>query len=276
MKKCSVDPSAKIFVRKEHLVCQTACSRILKIRFKNYSMIRPEVSIKYFNCLVRRFGSYRLEKEVVRISKESKLFLERLTKKEIAATGILMPNLKTQTYARLGYTTDNQCCCDNCLESERRTLHIKENSLGGYSAEEFKALINSIKKKEKIKNKIKEQEISYNKYGIRTIRSIYERFFGCYNLKEKRAGIRPFTLKGPWTKDNANRLMHSYKTSMSIKNISFFILIHKNNIPPTAHTITYNNTTVYYTLAIHKIDLKTKTELRQHINNKKHSTAPPQ
>lgn len=269
MKECSANLAEKIYIRKEHLVCHTMCNHIVKIRFKKYSMIRPEVSIKYFKCIVKRFGNYAIAKEVVKLSKESKLALEKISGKELTPTAILMRNLKKGIYARMTYVQECTCMCNECLEEENRTLAIPECSTGPYTLEEFKGIISQIKKKEKIKEKIKEQEASYNKYGIRQIRMIYDRFFGCYNLKEKRAGIRPFTLKGPWTKDSANKLIHSYKTSTSIKNMSFFILIHKHSINPQQF-ILHNSTPVYYSVIIHKIDLKTKAELRQHIKNKLH------
>ncbi|KAI5191437.1 hypothetical protein NEMIN01_1513 [Nematocida minor] len=269
MKECSVNLAERVFIRKEHLVCHTSCAQILKIRFKKYSMIRPEVSIKYFNCIAKRFGHSTVDKDAVRITKESKLHLEKISGKELASTGILMPNLKNGAFARMAYTTENKCACSECLEEEKRTLAIKECSPGSYSIEDFKSIIGLIKKNEKLNNKMKGQEMLYNKYGIQRIRSIYDRFFGCYNLKEKRAGIRPFTLKGPWTKENANKLIHSYKTSLSIKNMSFFIQLGRNS-HNSSHCVVYNNTPVYYTVIIHKIDLKTKSDLRQHIKNKTH------
>ncbi|EHY65121.1 hypothetical protein NERG_01567 [Nematocida ausubeli] len=269
MKECTVNLLERIYIRKEHLVCHTVCNQVLKIRFKKYSLIRPEVSIKYFRCIARRFGCHAVDKEVVKISKESKLLLERMAHKELVTTGILMSNLKTHGYARIAYTSDSACTCSDCLEKEKRALTIKEYSLGGYTAEDFKSIINLIKKNEKIKIKIRGQEMQYNKCGIRTTREIYDRFFGYYNLKEKRAGIRPFVQKGPWTKENANKLIHSYKTAMSIREMSFFIILYKTS-HPSANLILYNNTHVYYTLVIHKVDLKTKYELRQHIKNKMH------
>ncbi|KAH9385553.1 uncharacterized protein NEMAJ01_0449 [Nematocida major] len=267
--ECVVDLSERIYIRREHLVCHTACNQILKVRFRRYSLIRPEVAIKYFRCVVKRFGAYGLDKKVVRLSKESKFLLEKIANKELVSTGILMSNLKTGAFARLGYVTDTRCTCSDCMLKECRLLTIKESNTFGYSPEDFKNIINTIQKKEKMKSKIKQQEALYNKFGIKSTRAIYDRFFGCYNLKGKRAGIRPFTLKGPWTKENANKLMHSYKTSLSIKAMSFFVILHKIG-HPSASFITYNNSQIYYTLIVHKIDLKTKAELRQHIKSKAH------
>ncbi|EIJ88532.1 hypothetical protein NEPAR06_1580 [Nematocida parisii] len=269
MKECSVNLLERIYIKKEYLVCHTLCNQIVKIRFKKYSLIRPEVAIKYFKCIARRFGNYAVDKEVVRISKESKLLLERIAHKELSSTGILMSNLKINGFARISCITENKCGCNECLEKERRVLAIKEYSLDGYSYEDFKNIISLIKKNEKIKTKIMQQMQQYNKYGVRTTREVYDRFFGCYNLKEKRAGIRPFIQKGPWTKESANKLIHSYKTAMSIREMSFFVILYKT-CHPSANFIMYNNTQIYYTLIIHKIDLKTKYELRQYIKNKIH------
>lgn len=269
MKECSVNLAERIHIRKEHLVCYTICNHVVKVRFKKYALIRPDVSIKYFKCIVKRFGNYAVSKEIVKLSKDSKLALEKISGKELVGNAVMMTNLKIGVYARISYTTENTCVCNECLEGERRSLVVKECSMGGYTQEDFKSIIGQIKKNEKLKEKIKEQEASYNKYGIRQIRMIYDRFFGCYTLKEKRAGIRPFVLKGPWTKDNANKLIHSYKTSISIKNMSVFVLIHKS-AASMGHFIVYNGSPVYYSLIVHKIDLKTKAELKQHIKNKTH------
>ncbi|OAG31805.1 hypothetical protein NEDG_00280 [Nematocida displodere] len=269
--ECTVNTEERIYIRKHHVVCHTLCGHMVKLRTKRPPFINPEVSIKYSRYLSERIGAhYVLKRRHAQISKDCKIILERITMKKLCTTGILMENLKATPYLkmRLG-SKQSECLCTHCknkiegVPEEHRNLDIStESSKGTYSPEDFSEIIGKITAKENIFQKIKHLQSVYDKYGQETVRWLHTRFFGCYRIKEKRAGIKPFVLKGQWTREKAQKFFYSYKTAQSLKNLSFFINLHPEQ---TQSHIVHKDRKIFYTLKISKIDLQPRAQMEKYV-----------
>ncbi|KAI5181349.1 hypothetical protein NEOKW01_1543 [Nematocida sp. AWRm80] len=277
-----IEIGQRLYVRKEHVVCHTNCGRVIKIRLKRAGKIRPAISIKYSMYLSKRIDHmYTVPKSIARLSKDSKVLLETILGCRVNGSGILMHNLKTPMHTRVFLKPLHLSFWKYPQKTSfpDYSLIPMEFSSGDYDKNLFKSISIEILKQEQIIEKISKQQTLYDKYGQDHINTLFSRYFGCYRLKKKCAGIKPFILKGQWTRDKAEDCLYSYKTASSLRESSFFINIHSittisNNTPsciplssdkrvyssdtPLRHrnkTLVYHSLLVEYSIALYKIDL---------------------
>ncbi|KAI5191806.1 hypothetical protein NECID01_1651 [Nematocida sp. AWRm77] len=259
----SVDTTQRIFIRRHYVVCHTPCNRVMKIQLKSKDNIKPETSIKYYKYLSRKVGqAYLVEKAPGILSKESKALLERVVEKELSKVGTVMENLAQGSFARVSLSKPHrECPCAMCtpkiVYNHSVPLYIEVSPQSPFTETDVLKLVSLVLSKEKILEKIKHQETVYNKYGVETAQMLQRRFFGCYKSKRKMLGVKPFTLKGQWTKEKANSFFYSFKTFLALQNISFFINF-KAGESAEENAVMYNDTPVQYTVKIHKIDIQSK------------------
>ncbi|KAI5185617.1 hypothetical protein NEHOM01_0943 [Nematocida homosporus] len=245
--ECSVDFNKPISVRASHVVCRTRCGRVIRLRlFEKSVPARPDVAIKYTQCLTKRIGyKYLTATNIGYINRESRLALEQRIGTRIVPCGAITEDLKKTSYIR-GIL--------QCEMGGRRSAIIKDYDLDLPGESDPQEVLQLIINNENLFHKIAEQQKKFNRYGVETIRMLQKRFFGCYHLQKKRAGVHPFVLKGSWTREKASRFFYSYKTSLALERVALFINLFPKE---TEHTtkLEIKGKTVYYHVRIDRIDI---------------------
>ncbi|KAI5170690.1 hypothetical protein NEFER03_0149 [Nematocida sp. LUAm3] len=269
--ECIINTEKEIYLREGYVFCYTICNRVLKVRLFNKKTIHPEVFIKYMKYLSMRIDpKYVLEQHMAYINKESKMVLERIVGSRVCSTGILTEDLKAFPFLRVSFGKSSLNELPPALPLSFLLLHPSaetEASPALLQNHDSVEVIERVLLQERLLEKIKDQQKTYNKYGRETIHTLQRRFFGCYALKKKRMGIKPFTLKGEWTKEKAQKFLYSYKTYLALCRSSFFINFLP--YPDNSHgAVEMNGTMYYYRIKISKIKLIRRKEIEENIRFK--------
>lgn len=282
--ECTVDVTQKIWIRKHYVVCHSTCGRIVKVQLRRKANIKPEVAVKYYRYLARKIGQqYLIEKRPCLLSKESQLLLERIVGQELSRAGIAMDNLAAGAHAKVSLSPPHSACsCPRCTPALCHgavPLYVELRAAAPLAEPELLNLTHLVIAREKILDKIKYQETLYNKYGIDAVRMLRRRFFGCYRSRGKMLGIKPFTLKGQWTKEKARDFFYSFKTALALQDLSLFITLRpaapaSDPSPAGGHPndpnrpLVCQGAAVDYAVKIHKIDLKSQRTVEKRVAEK--------
>lgn len=276
--ECVVDTGRSIHLGRTYVVCHTVCGGILRIRLRSCAQIKPEVSIKYMKYLAAKIGTkYVLTQHAVALSKDSRLLVERRVSKRVCAFGTYAENLKVHPFLKISLNRHHDSreisACKKCASVPYQIRAISETACIEYSASpfsqsDFLSIVQAILQEEKILDKITSLSSVYDRYGQSTVKWLATRFAGCSKIKEKRAGIKPFVLKGQWTREKAQRFFYSYKTAMAIREMSLFVSL-VDPSTPRASTIIHNGHPVFYTVKISHIELKSRKEIEKALNGRK-------
>jgi Inositol-pentakisphosphate 2-kinase len=292
--RSSVDWRDKIFERNGYVLLRTNCGRVLRIRKECGTRIHPRVSIKYYNYLGSKVGrKYVAKKWVSEIDRDSKMVVERMIGRRICRSGVLMEDMEVGMYAkiRLGWAESfergggKRCSCPFCVRTRHRYDYCLKDLFDGRvhetlrelvekgarevemgdteNKEELVDVVSEILAREPLLQRLKSLQKTYDRFGPLTLRWLYEKYFGCHTLKKKRVGIRPFTLKGSWTREKAEEFFYSYKTAMALRDVNICIRILSKD---EAHgqecdILEHRGKQFPYIVKIAKIELKSKSKL---------------
>lgn len=276
--ECVVDAGRSIHIGRTYVICHTACGGILRIRLKSCVQIKPEVSIKYMKYLAAKIGSkYVLPLRAVALSKDSRLLVERRVSKRVCAFGTYAENLKVHPFLKISLSrhADSRevSACRKCASVPYQIRALSETACIEYSASpfsqsDFQSIADAILQEEKILEKISSLSSVYDRYGQSTVTWLASRFAGCSRIKEKRAGIKPFVLKGQWTREKAQRFFYSFKTAMAIREMSLFISL-VDPSTPGASVLLHNGHPVFYAVKVSHIELKSRKEIEETLSGRK-------
>lgn len=304
-----VDWEEMIYERTRYVVVRTACREVLKIRKDYGTRISPGVAIRYYRYLASKIGrKYVVEKRAVEIDRDSKLMLEKIVGKRMCRAGILMEDMASGCYAklRLGWAeafvqaAGKRCSCHFCFRTKNRYEHCAKDLFDGkvhevlteflrkgtrdlevcsgpIDQQELIQIVSAILSKEPLLQKVKQLQHTYDRFGPLKLRWLYEKYFGCYMLRAKKVGLKPFVLKGNWTKEKAEEFFYSYKTAMALRDITVFIRLFPDEDTrraPELSSVEHSGRRVYYEIKITKIDLRSKSRLDYYATQYKHLSHP--